>query len=61
VVIPINAIAPFIPDTTNGLVLVYAWYSSVAFIVGIVIWAIYVKIKSLTSHSSGTTKKQVAP
>jgi len=61
VIIPINSIAPFLPDTSNGLVLVYSWYSSIAFEIGIVIWAIFVKIKSLTSHSSRTTKKRVAP
>ena len=57
IVIPISAIATYIPDSSNGLILVYFWYSSLAFVAGIAIWAIFVKIKNLTRRSSGTREK----
>jgi len=56
IVTPINIMAPFIPDPTNGLVLVYCWYSSAIYILGLFIWGVYRKIKSLTIHSSTPAK-----
>ena len=56
IVIPINVAASFIPDPTNGLMLVYCWYSSLVYMLGLIIWASYNKIKSLTKKSTRPQK-----
>jgi len=61
VVIPTVIAAPFIPDTTNGLVISYAWSSSVVFVSGVLMRLGFLSIKSLTIRLSRDAKKRRAP
>ena len=50
IVAPVSVLAIYLPDSSNGLVLLYSWYSAIGFLVGVGIWSIFVKFKSLTKQ-----------